>query len=72
MKSLTSFLKGAVIQIIPIGSLWPESRLLTFVNCVFEAQSGHLCQEVANNQHFMQKFKSFHFDIRLYFLLPGI
>ena len=62
-----TILEGCCDSHHPIGSLLPESRLLTFVNCVFEAQSGHLCQEVANNQHFMQKFKSFNFGIRLYF-----
>ena len=60
-------LEGSCDALHPLRLHLPELCLLTFVNCVFEAQSGHLCQEVAKNQHFIQKFRSFEFDIRLAF-----
>ena len=43
------------------------SSLVTFVNCIFEAQSGHLCQKVTHNRHFLNRFKSKDFDICLSF-----
>ena len=43
------------------------SSFVTFVNCIFEAQSGHLCQKVTHNHHFLNRFKSNDFDICLSF-----
>ena len=43
------------------------SSFVTFVNCIFEAQSGHLCHKVTHNRHFLNRFKSNEFDVCLSF-----
>ena len=38
------------------------SSFMTFVNCVYEAQSGHLCQELVHHHHLCLSFDFTHFN----------
>ena len=70
-----SILEGCCIALHPhLLDSWVSSnpaQLLLFVNCIFEGQAGHLCQEVTQNHHFLNEFKSNEFDICLRFTCQG-
>ena len=72
-KVFNIILEGCCVALHPYlldPSLFNTQLLsfLLFVNCVFEAQAGHLCQKVTHNHHFLREFnKSNELDICLNF-----